>query len=81
MNGYDISSTNVSGSVYENILKALQSFSVEQMKVLGEHAEVIFTNVTNKERPIFMEKNLINLTPEEIELFAQEKEKQNNENN
>lgn len=77
----DISSTNVSGSVYENILKALQSFSVEQMKVLGEHAEVIFTNVTNKERPIFMEKNLINLTPEEIELFAQEKEKQNNENN
>jgi hypothetical protein len=65
------------GSCCKEYLEGLKPFSIEQLEAIGRNAVIIFTNVENYDRAEFIKKNLTNLTPKEIELFAQKKEKEN----
>jgi hypothetical protein len=59
---------------YIDYLEALQLLSVEQMEALGRrNALIFFQDVIDQDRAEFIQKNLINLTPKEIEQFVQVK--------
>lgn len=72
---YEILKPELSFYYYKPFFNTLKTFSFEKLKVIAENMESLFKDVEDDKRPVFIKTTLKDLSPEEIELFAQKNKK------